>query len=203
MSKKSNNVKAAVAAAVNADAQTPSAKPARAAKINWPDEVATMNTAAKDKFAGSRGDALGKVATYIADDKSPGALLLRAAAAQTGAQLFIDSPRNVLAKLPKLATCIAAAQPWCSVSALLPENKRKEDASVAIALVGLGAGNARQKAIVAEASKRYPGGANAQMPAALDACVILGIVERKAGGPRNAEYVIADEVRASKLIPVG
>ena len=196
---KANNKASAVA-----QTPTPAAKPSsKSQKIDWVAEVATMNTAAKDKFAGSRGDALGKVATFIADDKSAAAQLLRTAAAQTGAQLFIDSPRNVLSKLPKLATCIAAGTPWCSVSALQPENKRKEDASVAVALFALGAGNARQKAIVAEASKRYVGGANAQMPAALDACVIMGIVERKPGGPRNAEYVIADAERAAKLIPTG
>lgn len=89
----------------------------------------------------------------------------------------------MLAKLPRLATCIASQQPWCSAAALDPSATRKEDASVAIALIHLGAGNARQKMIVAEAQARYRGGASAQMPAALDACCILGVIERKPGGP--------------------
>lgn len=169
--------------------------------IDWATETAHMRETTKSKFPGSRGDQLGKVADFLDKPDDAGAALLRERAAATGSALFIESPRNVLAKLPRLAQCIAAKQPWCSAAALDPSNTRKEDASVAVALVALGAGNARQKAIVAEATKRYKGGASAQMPAALDACVIMGVVERKTGGPRNAEYVITDETAAGLLIP--
>lgn len=170
-----------------------------AVALDWNKEVARMDSSAKDK-GGSRGDALGRVAKFIGQD-TPASALLRSAAGDAGAQAFIDQPRNVLAKLPKLATCIASKQPWCSAAGLSPDNRRKEDASVAIALGSLGAGDERQKGIVAAALTRYPGGANAQMPAALEACALMGIVERKPGGPRNAEYAIADSKRAALLIP--
>lgn len=173
---------------------------AAVAQIDWAAETAAMRDAAKNKYPGSRGDQLGKVADFL-DKTDPGSLLLRERAASVGAAIFIESPRNVLAKLPRLATCIASQQPWCSAAALDPSATRKEDASVAIALIHLGAGNARQKMIVAEAQARYRGGASAQMPAALDACCILGVIERKPGGPRNAEYIITDEAVASRLIP--
>lgn len=182
--------------------QTPVAEAtAQVSAINWAEETASMRDAAKNKFPGSRGDQLGRIADFLDKHDDAGAALLRERAASTGAAIFIESPRNVLAKLPRLATCIAAQRPWCSVDALDPSNTRKEDASVAVALIALGAGNARQKAIVAEATSRYKGGASAQMPAALDACCIMGIVERQQGGPRNAEYVIVDAERAAALIP--
>ncbi len=175
-----------------------------AVALDWNAEVASMEAAAKEKGerSPSRGDALGRVAKFIAGDDAA-ALLLREAAGEAGAQTFIDAPRNVLAKLPKLARCLAAGQPWCSRAGLDPSATRKEDASVAVALGSLGAGDDRQKAIIASALKRYPGGANAQMPAALDACAIMGIVERKPGGPRSCEYAIVDAARANSLIPQG
>ena len=170
-----------------------------AAALDWGKETARMEASAKEK-GGTRGDQLGKVAKFIAGD-SAASQLLRNAAGERGAQAFIDAPRNVLAKLPKLAACVVAGEPWCSRAGLDPANKRKEDASVAVALGSLGAGDDRQKAIVAAALARYPGGANAQMPAALDACAFVGIVERKQGSTRNAEYAIKDAKRAAKLIP--
>lgn len=177
-------------------------KPARATQatsLDWNAEGARIEAAAKEK-AGSRGDALQRVGRFLAGD-SAAAGLLRAACGDAGAQAVIEQPRNVLAKLPRLAACIAASTPWCSAAGLLPENRRKEDASVVIALAGLGAGNARQKENVAAALHRYPGGANAQMPAALEALAFVGIVERKVGGKRNAEYAIADQKRADALLP--
>lgn len=172
-----------------------------AAALDWNKEAARMEASAKEK-GGSRGDALGRIAKGITAD-TPAAALMRQHAGEAGAQAFIDCPRNVLAKLPKLAGRIASKQPWCSLEALTEAGRRKEDASVAVALGGLGAGDERQKGIIAQAIKRYPGGANAQMPAALDACAFFGIVARKQEGGRNAEYTIADAKRAALLIPQG
>lgn len=176
-------------------------KTPKPAALDWSAESARMEASAKEK-GGSRGDALGRVAKFIGSD-SPAAALLRSAAGEAGAQAFIDAPRNVLAKLPKLAQHIAAGTPWCSLEGMTDKGSRKEDASVPVALGGLGAGDERQKGIIAQAMKRYPGGANAQMPAALDACAFFGIVERKPGSARNAEYTIADRARADALIPRG
>jgi hypothetical protein len=169
------------------------------ATIDWNAEAKIAEKAAKEK-GGSRGDMLQRCMKSVMGE-SPAGKLLRESAGAAGAQAFIESPRNVLAKLPKLAGCIAAGTAWCSESALLPENRRKEDASVAVALVAHGAGNSRQKEIVAHALTRYPGGANAQMPAAMEALAFFGIVARKAGGKRNADYEIVDRARADALIP--
>ena len=182
--------------------QTNNPKPARNAKgasLDWNAEGARMETAAKEK-AGSRGNALDKCRQFIATD-TPAAKLLRDAAGDAGAQAFIEQPRNVLAKLPRLAVHVAQGTPWCSMSALGPEGRRKEDASVVVALAGLGAGNTRQKENVAQALGRYPGGANAQMPAALEALAFVGIVERVPGSKRNADYKLIDAARAEKLMP--
>lgn len=170
-----------------------------AASLDWTQETARMEAAAKEK-GGSRGDALAKVAKAITAD-TPAAALMRKAAGDAGAQAFIEQPRNVLAKLQPLADCISGKRPWCDAKDLDKANARQKDASVAVALVGLGAGTERQKSVVASAINRYPGGANAQMPAALEALAFFGIVKRLPGGQRNAEYVVADEKRAALLIP--
>lgn len=171
-----------------------------AAALDWGKETARMEASAKEK-GGTRGDQLGKIAKFVASEQ-PASILLRNAAGERGAQAFIDAPRNVLAKLQKLAECVVNGTPWCSREALDPANKRSADASVAVALHSLGAGDERQKQVVAAAMARYPGGANAQMPAALDACAFVGIVERKQGGStRNAEYSIKNRKLADKLLP--
>lgn len=172
-----------------------------ATALDWSAESARIEAAAKEK-AGSRGDALQRVGKAMAGD-TDSAKLLRDACGEAGAQAVIEQPRNVLAKLPRLAQCIAAGTAWCSASALDPTNRRKEDASIVVALASLGAGNGRQKEHVAHAMARYPGGANAQMPAALEALAFFGIVERKAGGKRNADYALADSKRADRLMPTG
>lgn len=172
------------------------------ASLDWNAEAAKAQAAAKEK-AGSRGDQLAKVGGLLTAD-TPAAATLRGALGEAGAQVLIDCPRNVLAKLPKLAACIAAGTSWCTAAGMSEAGRRKEDASVVVALAGLGAGTERQKAVVASAMHRYPGGANAQMPAALDALCLFGIVARKDNaGARNAEYVLADEARAAKLMPTG
>lgn len=171
--------------------------------LDWNAETATMLAAAKEK-PGSRGDQLGKVARFIATE-TPASLVLRAAASKpapaiNGAQSIIELSRNVLSKLEKLAHRIADGQPYCSADVL--KESKTGDASVPVALAALGAGDERQKAIVAAASARYPQGGNAQMPAALGALAFMGIVAKKeTGSSRNAEYVIVDQERANKLIP--
>lgn len=184
--------------------KTPNAKPATtnapAPALDWNKETATLIAAGKEK-GGSRGDQLGRVAKFLAGE-GPAVDFLRQAAGERGAQAFIQQPRNVLAKLERLAKCVVSGQAWCSLAGMSEDGKRKEDASVVIALGSLGAGDERQKAIVAAASKRYPGGANAQMPAALDACAFVGIVARKdTATARNAEYTIVDKAKADALIP--
>lgn len=171
--------------------------------LDWNAETATMLAAAKEK-PGSRGDQLGKVARFVASE-TPASLVLRAAASRpapavNGAQAFIELSRNVLSKLEKLAHRVADGQPYCDANVL--KESKTGDASVPVALGALGAGDERQKAIVAAASARYPQGGNAQMPAALGALEFMGIVKRKeTGSSRNAEYVIVDQERANKLIP--
>lgn len=179
--------------------QTETAKAVQAIGGAWAGEHARIMAAAKEK-AGSRGNALQRCAEYANGDTA-GGKLIREACGEAGGQALIEQPRNVLVKLPKLATCIAAKTPWCSLAGMDPNARNKEDASVAVALVGLGAGNARQKENVAQAIKRYPGGANAQMPAALEALAFLGVVDRKPGGKRNAEYAIRAPAKADALIP--
>lgn len=181
-------------------------KPARNAiaeavgNVDWNEQAAKIEAAAKDK-AGSRGDALARVGRFVVQD-TPAAAVLREACGDAGAQRIIECSRNVLAKLPKLADKIAAGTEWCTADECLPANRRSADASVAVALLALGAGNDRQKAVVAHAMDRYPGGANAQMPAALDALAVFGIVKRAdSSTARNAGYVLVDEARAAKLMP--
>lgn len=177
--------------------------PPASVTLDWQAETATMLAAAKEK-PGSRGDQLGKVARFVASE-SPASMILRAAASKpapaiNGAQAFIELSRNVLSKLEKLAGRVADGQPYCDANVL--KESKTGDASVPVALAALGAGDERQKAIVAAASARYPQGGNAQMPAALGALEFLGIVKRKeTGSVRNAEYVIVDQERANKLIP--
>lgn len=166
---------------------------------DWNREAARIEAAAKEK-AGSRGDALAKAGKAAAAD-TPAGKLIREACGDAGGQALIEQPRNVLVKIPRLAVHIASGEPWCSAAGLLPDARRKEDASVPVALVNLGAGEARQKANVQAALARYPGGANAQMPAALEALAFMGVVERKPGGKRNAEYAIKRPAVANKLIP--
>lgn len=197
MTTKTKANKSATATATASKATTNKAAP-KAQAVDWNAESARAIASAKEK-PGSRGDALGKVAQFVAGDTA-GAALLRERCGEAGAQPLIDAPRNVLAKITKLANLMATGQPWCSLEGLQPEARRKEDASVAVALGSLGAGNDRQKAVIAEAQARYPGGANAQMPASLDACVIMGIVARD-GSARNASYRLIDKAAADKLIP--
>lgn len=184
-------------------ADTDTATTANAVALDWSKEAATMMQAAKEK-GGSRGDQLGKVAQFISVE-TPASLLIRAAASKpapaiNGAQAIIELSRNVLAKLPKLAGRLADGQPFCSLDQLT--ERRTGDASVAVAIGSLGAGDERQKAVVASAASRYPAGGNAQMPAALEALRFMGIIERKeTGSVRNAEYVIVDKDAADKLIP--
>jgi hypothetical protein len=183
----------------NKNKPAPVAAAARAS-LDWNAEVGMMEAAAKQK-AGSRGNALHAVSKLVAQD-APTAAFLRECAGAAGAQAFIEQPRNVLVKLGKLAGCIVSGNPWCSAADVLPENRRKADASVVVALVGLGAGSTRQRDNVAAAMTRYPGGANAQMPAALEALRFCGVVARKEGGSkRNADYELADKARADKLLP--
>lgn len=177
-------------------------KPAQAATgpVDWNAESARIDAAAKSK-GGSWGDQV-KRAGDAAAANTPAGELLRKACGDAGAQALIEQSRNVLAKLPRLAQCIAAGTPWCSAAGMSTDGRRKEDASVVVALAGLGAGNSRQKEVVAHAAARYPGGANAQMPAALEALAFFGIVRRKEGGKRNADYELRDSKRAEKLMPV-
>lgn len=173
---------------------------AQVGQVDWQAEAHRAVQAAKDK-PGSRGNLLAKVAGILLDP-SPKGDVLRAGCGEAGAQRIIEAPRNVLAKLDKLCSKVAAGTPWCTAADLLPENRRQADASIAIALGAHGAGNERQKAIVAHAMGRYPGGANAQMPAAMDALRVVGIVAKADGsGARNASYVIVDQARAARLIP--
>lgn len=168
--------------------------------LDWNAESARIETAAKSK-GGSWGDQVQRAGKAAADN-TPAGELLRKACGDAGAQALIEQSRNVLAKLPRLAQCIAAGTPWCSAAGMGADGRRKEDASVVVALAGLGAGNSRQKEVVAHAHSRYPGGANAQMPAALEALAFFGIVKRKEGGKRNADYELRDSKRAEKLMPV-
>ncbi len=176
---------------------------ANAVQLDWNAECQLIQQAAKEK-EGSRGNLLGKLATVLASG-SPVAMVLREAAslpapAINGAQAFIQQPRNVLDKLPKIARALADGAPYCPYDAL--ETSRAGDASVPVALGALGAGDARQKAIVAAVAHRYKGGGNAQMPAALEGLRFFGIVGRKeTGSVRNAEYEILDSVRAEALMP--
>lgn len=172
-------------------------------ELDWNAECATIQQAAKEK-EGSRGNLLGKLAVTLASG-SPTAQVLRAAAslpapAINGAQAFIQQPRNVLDKLTKIARALADGTPYCAHDAL--DVSRAGDASVPVALVALGAGDARQKQIVAAVSHRYKGGGNAQMPAALEGLRFFGIVNKlETGSVRNSQYEIADSVRAESLIP--
>ena len=159
-----------------------------------------MENAAKEK-GGSRGDQLGKIAKIVAGDGDLSSLMRERAGAK-GAQAFIELPRNCLAKLERLGRRVLDGQPYCSLEELT--KSKTGDASVAVALGSLGAGDERQKNIVAAALTRYPGGGNAQMPAALDACRFYGIVDKKeTGSVRNAEYMITNPDLASRLIPRG
>lgn len=172
-------------------------------ELDWNAECNLIAQAAKEK-EGSRGNLLGKLATLLAG-QSPAAMVLREAAslpapAINGAQAFIQQPRNVLDKLPKIARALADGTPYCAFDAL--ETSRAGDASVPVALGALGAGDARQKAIVAAVAHRYKGGGNAQMPAALEGLRFFGIVRKiDTGSVRNAQYEIADAVRAESLMP--
>lgn len=182
--------------------QTAIAK-ATGGNVNWPQEIERMEASAKQK-GGSRGDALHKVAKVIGGDDA-GAALLRERAGDAGAQAFIEQPRNVLHKLPKLARCIAAGTEWCDAHALSVEGRRTADASVAAsiaAIINTDGMTERQKGIIAACNARYPGGANAQMPASMEALAFFGIVKRADGaGKRNVPYIIVDEKAARALLP--
>lgn len=171
----------------------------KASALDWNAEAGKVVQAAKEK-GGSRGDLLGKIGSLLTA-QTPQAEFLRTRCGEAGAQAIIEQPRNVLAKLPKLATCITAGTQWCSLAGLEPSGVRKEDASVVVALNALGAGNDRQKNVIAEAMKRYTGGANAQMGASLEALTFAGIVERAPGSARNASYRIVDKAKADALMP--
>ncbi len=173
--------------------------------VNWDNEAKKVQAFAKSN-GGSRGDAVARVgAMFTTEGKASD--LLRKACGDAGAQAIIEQPRNVLAKLPKLAQCITSGTAWCSASALLPENKRKEDASLAVALAPMlkddAEATSRQKSVIADALGRYTaGGAGAQMPASLEALAFFGIVERmQTDGKRNAEYKLKDKKRAIALFP--
>lgn len=178
-------------------------------QLDWNAECGRISAAAKEK-ALSRGDLLGKLAVTVAGT-SPAAMVLREAAeakregkSYYGAEAFIDAPRNVLAKLTRLAEKLAAGTHYCAYSALSKEGARSEDASIPVALLALGGGDARQKQIVAASTQdgRYKGGANAQMPAALGALEFFGIVRKlDTGSKRNSQYEIVDHERANSLIP--
>ena len=177
------------------------------ATINWANEAKKLTAFAKSN-GGSRGDAVMKVSNFLQTDGKANELL-RNACGRQGAQAIIEQNRNVLSKLPKLAVCIVSGSSWCSLDGLKPENRRKEDASVAVALATLLATDAeptqRQKGVIADALKRYTqGGAGAQMPASLEALAFLGVVERIADtvGKRNAEYKIKNKKQAIALFPI-
>jgi hypothetical protein len=172
----------------------------KASSVDFAQIAADVTAAAKDK-PGSRGNQLQRVGKFLAGG-GKGVQTMREALGDEGAARIVALPRNVLAKLPKLAECIESGTEWCSLAGFDVSGSRKEDASVAVALAGLGAGTERQKAVVAAASARYPGGANAQMPAALDALCFFRIVQRPLNqSARNAEYVIVDKARADALMP--
>lgn len=187
-------------AAVAADTATDTTTAPAVAQLDWSAEAARIADVAK-ATPGSKGNELQKVARYIAGS-SEGVELMRAAAGQAGAAAILPLSRNVLSKLPKLAAKLATGQPWCSLAGLADTGSKKEDASVAFALGTLGAGDSRQKSIIASAVKRYPGGATAQMPAALEAARFFGIVKRADNATaRNADYVIVDSAACDALIP--
>jgi hypothetical protein len=148
---------------------------------------------------GSKGKLLQAVAKVVAED-SPRAGVIRAACGDRGAAALASASRNCLQKVATLAERIATGQPWCSDAGVTEAGVRKEDASIAVCLGGLVGGDARQKAIIAHASKRYTGGAAAQMQAAADALAFFGIIARKDSG-RNADYAITDRPRALALLP--
>lgn len=194
MAKNTNNKNTARAAKATTD---------NAVQLDWNAECQLIQQAAKEK-EGSRGNLLGKLGTLLAGSSEAARVLREAASmpapAINGAQAFIQQPRNVLDKLPKIARALADGRPYCAHDAL--DVSRAGDASVPVALVALGAGDARQKAIVAAVAHRYKGGGNAQMPAALEGLRFFGIVGRKdTGSVRNAEYEILDMDRAQALIP--
>jgi len=109
--------------------QTPAPK---AGALDWNAEAASVHAFAKQQ-GGSRGDYAAKVAE-VAKSDTPAGELIRKHAGERGAAAITELPRNVLAKLPKLAGCIASKAPWCSAGAVGPEGRRKEDASVVVAL---------------------------------------------------------------------
>lgn len=183
----------------NANKNTAPKASAKSPSLDWDAEGKRIEQAAKEK-GGSRGDLLGRIAGIVTQ-QTPQAAFIRERCGDAGAQALIEQNRNVLAKIPKLATCITAGTQWCSIAGVDPANVRKEDASVAVALASLGGGSERQKSVIADASKRYTGGANAQMGAALEALVFCGVVARAPGSARNASYSIVDPQAASALMP--
>lgn len=170
----------------------------------------TAATAAAADFAGvDLSHLTGSRATVaahafkVAASETPAGELIRAACGERGPAALMGMARNPLQKVPRIAAALAAGVAYCSAEGMADSGKGKEDASVPVALRELGAGNARQKALAAAALGRYPGGANAQIPAALEALAFFGVVERKSAGGRNAEYAIASgaDARAAALMP--
>lgn len=199
MSKNTANKASANKASANKANETTTTTPA-VAQLDWTAESARIAEVAKTT-PGSKGNELQKIARYLGGT-SDGVELMRAACGQAGAAAILPLSRNVLSKLPKLAAKLAVGAPWCSLAGLADTGSKKEDASVAFALGTLGAGDSRQKSIIASAVKRYPGGATAQMPAALEAARFFGIIKRADNATaRNADYVIVDAEACAKLIP--
>lgn len=203
MTKTTNANKPAATVASVAAASKPQ-QSAQAVQLDWNAEAEAMRAAGK-KQGGSMGDQLDKLGKFIAtDDKA--ALTLRSWAGPLGAQAFISSNRNCLAKLRKLAEKVTTRSAWCEQPQLDKGQQRKADASIAAVGTVLLALPADSKGIsgadVARAIKgRYDGGAPAQAGASLDALKFAGIIEQEREGGRGALYSVRDSKTLRVLVP--
>lgn len=192
-------VAAAIAASANsADTQV--------AQLDWNAERAILAAHAKTTATGSMATQIARVATYMGTDK-PGVAVLQGWCGQEGARAVINSNRNALAKLPRLADKVAEGMPWSVLSAEEVASRRAVDASLASVgryILGQqdGAQFSKKDAEDAlKASGRYIGGAGAQTGAAMDALTFAGIITREAASGNGGRYKLAQRTTLAALVP--
>ena len=200
--KSKNANKAATIANVAADSA-----PVHAALpvLDWSTERAILEAHAKTTATGSMAQQIARVAAYMGTGK-PGVGLLQSWCGQEGARAVINSNRNALAKLPRLADKVAEGMPWASLSAEEVAARRAVDASLAcVARVFLsaqdGAMLAKKDAEAAvKLSGRYVGGAGAQVGASVDALTFAGILTREAASGNGGRYKLAKRDTLAALV---
>lgn len=175
--------------------------------LDWATERAILEAHAKQTATGSMAVQVARVAAYMGTGK-PGVPVLQGWCGQEGARAVINSNRNALAKLPRLADKVAEGQAWSVPSAEEVASRRAVDASLACVgrfVLGLADGSqfAKKDAEAAvKVSGRYVGGAGAQVGASMDALTFAGILTREAASGNGGRYKLADRKALAALVPV-